>query len=162
MSAKKSEPQATFKFESGIEIPIKRIPTDLYGDLKKANPAPKPPIKEFQGPGGTRSAEDLYDQYYQDMTTIYYIGLAEEFRNLVAILGTDFTLTDDRKAEVDSVREQYTEMGLPLNFPDKLVYLRKIAAGGSTAEMERLQVAIQQLGQATPGVIADKQEAFRS
>lgn len=114
---------------TGVSVFIRPIPPMLLRAVDKAAPQPEAPLETIEGPDGATYQERnrSHPDYLQALAE-RRSAVSEAVTELCFLRGVVINLTDDQRAEAESVRAfMRDQMGVELHDSAEVVYLKHIA-----------------------------------
>jgi hypothetical protein len=151
--------------DSGIKVQIRKVSPNLMRELEKAFPPPKPPVERVNY--GTadepewREEENPLNDAYRSTMDEYNTKMEDRIQALLIKRGVVMDMTEDVKASVDELRQQWREdFNADLPEDDKLVFIKYIAAG-TIEDLTDLIMAIMRRSQPLEEDIQAEEAAFQ-
>lgn len=149
----------TFK-DTGVTVMIRKVSPLLAFELRKRNPAPKPPKNKVELDGKTVYEENLADPDYEKAQAEYEQRIEELTRRLIIRRGVVHTLTESQKAEVDELKAYWLdETGEVLVGSDLDIFISYVAIG-TDSDLGDLIDEILKRSQPTEGEVKEVLNSF--
>lgn len=152
-----------FTFESsGETVMLRRISPLLPVEVQRSYPPPLPPSQEVDyGDGVKRLETNPAHPDYQRALDQYRADLEQKIRRMVIKLGVVVTWTDERRADLQTIRDFWQEeFNARLDPSDEVAWVSFCAIKAEN-DLEMLLNAIMRRSQPTEAAIAEMQAGFR-
>lgn len=149
---------ATFTFDTGITVHIRKVSPLLIREVSRAFPAPEPPLNRVDyGDGVIKQEPNPADPDHITALGIYQIEIEQRVRRLMIKLGVEVDIDYDVLAVY---RAAMAEAGAALDTDDKVAYVTGVCVG-TAEDYQDLVKAITRRSQPTEEAVRDAQESFR-
>lgn len=139
-SLKQGELRYITLVDSGVTLPIRKVSPLLSLELRKAFPVPEAPLEEVEYPNGNIVKEkNENNKAYLESLKKYTEDFDLKLRNMMVSLGVPLEMNEERKAELENVRNFWKEnFNKELPRQSDLVDYVMYVAIGSDRDMEDL------------------------